>query len=263
MSIHQPVVVDSPNISTAWGAALLHAYHSTDKSRTPLLVCISGFSTPVPDEDTAIRAGVDIALRAADKVSVETSGAMIFPYDFWVRRGKPSSRAFSEVCVKRLLPRLKARDQRNRFGTYFERMMGFTGWQHGEPKTVDQLSFVIDLLNKETRWPRKSALQIGILDPAKDHTGQSVRGFPCLQQVSLTHDGDRRIAIHAFYPTQYIFDRGYGNYLGLCHLGAFIAHETGLIFSRLNCFVGEPQLGEIPKKKLHELVQTVQDRTKQ
>lgn len=258
MSIHQPVVVDLPNVSMAWGAALLHAYHSTETTRTPILVCISGFSAPAPEEDPGIRAGVDKALQDFDKVSVETSADMIFPYDFWVRRGKPPSKEFSDVCVKRLFPRLKARDRRNRFGTYFERMMGFTGFHHGEKKTVDQLTFVIDLLNKESRWPRKSALQIGILDPAKDHTGQSVRGFPCLQQVSVTHDGDKRIALHAFYPTQYIFDRGYGNYLGLCHLGAFIADQTGLMFSRLNCFVGEPQLGDITKEKLHDLVQLVE-----
>ena len=31
------------------------------------------------------------------------------------------------------------------------------------------------------------------------------------------------MAISAFYPCQYVFDRGYGNYLGLSHLGKFIA----------------------------------------
>ncbi len=96
-------------------------------------------------------------------------------------------------------------------------------------------------------------MQLSCFDPAKDHTGQPVRGFPCLQQVGLSHDGDKRIAVHAFYPTQYIFDRGYGNYLGLCHLGSYIAHQTGLQFARLNCYIGEPHLGDVNKRDLARL----------
>jgi thymidylate synthase len=129
-------------------------------------------------------------------------------------------------------------------------MMNFTGQHGGELETVDQLGFIIRLLKNSPKWPRQSALQLSCFDPAKDHTGQPVRGFPCLQQVGLSHDGDKRIAVHAFYPTQYIFDRGYGNYLGLCHLGSYIAHQTGLQFARLNCYVGEPRLGDVNKRDL-------------
>src|SRR5262249_52342487 len=154
----------------------------------------------------------------------------------------------------RFLPRLKARDRRNRLGTYFERLMNFTGMQRGKPKSVDQLSFVIDLLKKRKKWPRQSALQIACFDPAKDHTGQPVRGFPCLQQVSLAYDDDGRFAMSAYYPTQYIFDRAYGNYLGLCNLGQFLAKETGLTFARLTCFIGRPELGDVRRGDLNQLV---------
>lgn len=130
----------------------------------------------------------------------------------------------------------------------------------GEGKTIDQLGFIIDLLRNSQRWPRQSALQISCFDPAKDHTGQPVRGFPCLQQVGLSHDGDKRIAVHAFYPTQYIFDRGYGNYLGLCHLGSYIAHQTGLQFARLNCYIGQPHLGDVNKRDLAEFAKLVDQR---
>jgi thymidylate synthase len=159
--------------------------------------------------------------------------------------------------VKRFFPRLKACDARNRFGTYFERMMNYTGQLGGERKTVDQLGFVINLLRKSQRWPRPSALQMSCFDAAKDHTGQPVRGFPCLQQVGLSHDGDNSIAVHALYPTQYIFDRGYGNYLGLCHLGSYIAHQTGLQFARLICYIGEPHLGDVNKRDLADLAKFV------
>jgi thymidylate synthase len=139
-------------------------------------------------------------------------------------------------------------------------MMNFTGVRGDSMKPVDQLGFVIDLLKDSERWPRQSALQISCFDPAKDHTGQAVRGFPCLQQVGLSHDGDKCIAMHAFYPTQYIFDRAYGNYLGLCHLGSYIAHQTGLRFARLNCYVGVPHLGDVNKGEVAQLAKTVEQR---
>src|SRR5205823_13372804 len=77
------------------------------------------------------------------------------------------------------------------------------------------------------------------------------------QQVSFTYDDDNRLAVNAYYPTQYIFDRAYGNYLGLCHLGNFMARELGLIMVRLNCFIGHPELGSIRKGQLSELAKGV------
>ncbi|MGH7139881.1 MAG: hypothetical protein ACREHD_29435, partial [Pirellulales bacterium] len=182
------------------------------------MLSLAGFSDRIPKEDVAIRNALDEALSRHDKYPIAVSGMTIFPYELWERRGCPPWEDFHALCVERFFPRLKACNPRNRLGTYFERMMNFTGQQGKEARTVDQLGFIIGLLKNSQRWPRQSALQLSCFDPAKDHTGQAVRGFPCLQQVGLSHDGKNRIALHAFYPTQYVFDRGYGNYLGLCHL---------------------------------------------
>jgi hypothetical protein len=35
---------------------------------------------------------------------------------------------------------------------------------------------------------------------------------------------------------QYLFERAYGNYLGLARLGEFMAHEMGLRLERVVCF---------------------------
>lgn len=69
--------------------------------------------------------------------------------------------------------------------------------------------------------------------------------FPCLQQVGLAYDPTDKnsLIVNAFYPTQFILDRAYGNYLGLCHLGAFLSHEIGVKLVQMNCFVGCAQLG--------------------
>lgn len=260
MSIAAPRVIQSANTSEAWGRLFLDALHATPRNRTPVVLSLAGFSGELPDEDAAIREAIDEALRQRRMNPVAVSGMTIFPYDLWQRRGRPSWEEFHPLCVQRFYPRLKARDSRNRLGTYFERMMNFTGQRGGEGKIVDQLGFIIDLLKKGRRWPRQSALQLSCFDPAKDHTGQPVRGFPCLQQVGLSHDGDKRIAVHAFYPTQYIFDRAYGNYVGLCHLGAYIAHQTGLRFARFNCYIGEPHLGDVTKRDVAELAKVVDQR---
>jgi hypothetical protein len=50
------------------------------------------------------------------------------------------------------------------------------------------------------------------------------------------------LAINAFYATQYVFDKAYGNYLGLAQLGAFMAHELNLPLARLNVTVGVANL---------------------
>jgi hypothetical protein len=258
MSVLGVQVIEAPNLSVAWGRAFLTAAAATPATTAPMVISVGGFDNELPEENPTIRSAVDEFLSRTDKNPVRVSAMTIFPWEMWVRRGRPGSADFCPLCVDKLAPRLKGRDARNRLGIYFERMMAFEGLKGGDTRVVNQLQFVIDLLNRD-RMPRRSALQLACFDPAKDHTGQPVRGFPCLQQVSVTHDGDNELGIHAFYPTQYIFDRGYGNYLGLCHLGAFIAHETGMRFRRLNCFVGWPELGDVNKADVSGLVDVVRD----
>lgn len=225
------------------------------RNSRPLVLTIGEFSGPQPPEIEPLRTELDQRLIALGKNASEVSALTIFPHKMWVRRGRPSCGAFSDLCLKQFLPRMRKRDARNQYGTYFERMMAFSGTRTDGTRVVNQLQFVIDLLNRDRR-PRESALQIACFDPAKDHTGQPVRGFPCLQQVGISYDDDGRLAVNAFYPMQYIFDRAYGNYLGLCQLGEFLAHETRMTFSRLTCFIGKPELGDVPKRDLTGLVET-------
>jgi hypothetical protein len=255
-----PLVISESSLSVAWGRVFLHTLDNARPTLRPIVVTVDGLANQAPPEDADVRQAVDAALAAQSNMnSVRVSALMIFPYDMWVRRGRPSCQEFSRFCVDRLVPRLKALDRRNRYGTYFERMMRFSGIRAGLPHTIDQLDFVIRLLMRPRR-SRHSALQITCFDPAKDHTGQAVRGFPCLQQVSVAQDDSGKLAINAYYPTQYIFDRAYGNYLGLCHLGQFLAHETGLTFERLTCFIGQPVLGDVRKRDLRSLAPIVRSK---
>jgi hypothetical protein len=55
--------------------------------------------------------------------------------------------------------------------------------------------------------------------------------------------------VNALYAAQYMVERAYGNYLGLCRLGQFVAHEMELRLARLTCFTGIAEC-EIAKGRL-------------
>ena len=52
---------------------------------------------------------------------------------------------------------------------------------------------------------------------------------------------------NAFYATQQLFNKAYGNYLGLAQLGRFLATECGMVPVRLNVYVGVAKLEGIAK----------------
>lgn len=257
MSTKAPIIIEHSNLSIGWCHAFLQAVHTSARNLRPLVLTIGEFTESQPPEVGVLRESLDQHLSDLGKNTCAISALTIFPYKMWVRRGRPPCRTFSKLCTEQFLPRMQSLNGRNPYGTYFGRMMSFRGIRSDGPREINQLQFAIELLNKKKR-PRESALQISCFDPAKDHTGQPVRGFPCLQQVGISYDDNGQLAINAFYPMQYMFDRAYGNYLGLCHLGEFVAHETKLRFSRLTCFIGKPQLGEVAKYKLKRLIEAAE-----
>lgn len=261
-----PRLICESNLSYAWARAFDLVINSNKTNLCPLLISIDGFKENLPQEDHRLRQELDRSLGLAGKYSSSVSGSLIFPYNQWDRIGRPGPKKFFDWYLAEFLPRLKARDRLNRNGTYFERMIAYQGSKRVDGKTVvstkNQLEQIILQWKRDQkcgRRPRQSALQVSCFDPPKDHTGQPMRGFPCLQQVGFTYDNTGGLSLTAFYPTQYIFDRGYGNYLGLCHLGAFMAHELGMRMVRLNVLVSCPELGSPAKSTLKRLRNLVQD----
>lgn len=255
-----PEAIVESNLSYAWAQAFLRAMGPGKVTGHPLLLSVIDLHSGEPLQNSAIRTALDGVLYAMNKTSVDDSAYTIFPFSMWnVRNPRPTRDWVFERYLHNL-PRIKARNPLNRNGTYFERMIHFIGASEStEVKTINQLDHVIqvwqhaDKREKGTS-PRASALQVSCMDPAKDHTFQPRRGFPCLQQVSFTCDRENRLlTVNAYYPTQYVFDRGYGNYLGLCHLGLFMAHEMELQLDRLNCFIVTAELGDVTKTQLREL----------
>jgi thymidylate synthase len=267
MPTQPPIVIEEDNLSYAWGKVFLKVMEG--QSAPPILISITDFKDGMPRESTAIRRAVDETLTKSNKHNSSVSAQTIFPHDHWTKNKKYGRQNLFEWYITEFLPRLKARDRLNAYGTYFERMICFTGIKGagGNIKLhiINQLDHIINVWCRDrerSTHSRESALQVSCFDPAKDHTGQPVRGFPCLQQVSFSYDKDDNLAVCGYYPTQYIFDRAYGNYMGLCYLGRFMAEEMGMRLVRMNCFIQQPKLGSASKSYLQALKDVVLEELK-
>jgi hypothetical protein len=152
----------------------------------------------------------------------------IFPNSLW-NPSAPAAHLYNRY--KAILPKLVRASRKNQRGLYFERLT--SGGPLGKE---NQLDFILSTY-KGRAGVRRSALQLAVFDPARDHSTAAQLGFPCLQHVTIapTTEG---ISLNAFYATQYVVERAYGNYLGLCRLGRFVAHELERPLVRMTCFTG-------------------------
>jgi len=241
--------IEEANMSIAWAKAIKTV---TTKGRTefaPLVVSMTGFDRDgTPEETPNIRSVLDQLLEAESKQTVETVASTIFPFYMWNRKAD-RSQLFERYA--KIVSRLHTASTKNKHGIYFERMI--TGGPEDHP---NQLDFDIGAYNSRD-GVRRSLLQIGIFNPAEDLTNSAQRGFPCLQHVTFAPVGDE-LSVNAFYATQYIFERAYGNYLGICRLGQFVAHEMHLKLGRVTCYAGIA-ICDIPKGKLSGVVNLVNE----
>lgn len=245
-----PHLITESNLSTAWARAFLHAHDGADDA---LVVAIRGFDEDLPAQDVLVAAALDAQLSQHEIPRIGQTALTIVPYEKWLREGKISIEQLTEWYLKSMLPRLKARCTLNCHGTYFERLVAYTGTRvkdgKEERRTINQLTYVTNFWKRSEAGarhprPRQSALQLACFDPAKDDTGSARSGFPCLQQVSFTYHETGSLEVTAYYPKQYLFDRAYGNYLGLCQLGHVVAHSLGVKLTRFTCFAARPEVGK-------------------
>lgn len=220
--------IEQSNLSHAWA----HAIRTVLRHRgemAPLVVSVTGFNDQdQPQEDQEIRAALDLTLDETGLQSCETVANTIFPNSLW-NPALPASKLFERY--KAIFPKLSRAERANQYGLYFERLTS-----GGPPGGENQLEFVLKTFTGRS-GVRRSALQVAVFDPARDHSAAAQRGFPCLQHVTFAPT-DAGLCINGFYATQYVLERAYGNYLGLCRLGRFVAHELKIPLARLTCFTG-------------------------
>lgn len=246
--MNRPVVIEGNNLSVAWGRAFLEVVRAREIA--PLVVVINELDNAEPPEVAEIRETLDRALEAeGEGLSCHTVANTIFPQSLW--NPEANRQELYERYV-RILPRIR-KHRGNRYGLYFERLILF-GHDDNLQGGVNQLEHIIQTWNAGNH--RRTALQAAVFDPQRDHTNQRRRGFPCLQQVAFARHGDDGLAVTGFYPTQYMFERAYGNYLGLCRLGRFMAHEMGLSLAQVTC-IATPAVRDRPRSMLSGLAEHV------
>ena len=240
--------VEGAGISQAWGLAMLNLVRSPGRERIGLTVAVTGADTKgVLAEEASVRETLDRFLVGRRKWPVRTVASTIFPEAQW-NRDLPRKALFDRYLAT--LPRLR-RVKQNQHGTYFGRMI-----TNGPKGKENQLDFALTTYLARPSV-RRSVLQVAVFDPHQDHSAAAMRGFPCLQHLSFVPDrASSTLSVNAFYATQYMVSRAYGNYLGLGRLGRFVAHELGLELVRITCQIGVAEL-DVTKGSVRDLARLI------
>ncbi|HEY2414280.1 MAG TPA: hypothetical protein VGI40_18695 [Pirellulaceae bacterium] len=247
-------VASADNVSGAWLAPFERLLERGVEHIAPSIFGVEQFAQDGSvQEDHRVRTIVDEALSGFPKASsVQTTANVIFPISLWNKGTRNGAEALYQR-FEAIWPRVK-KCRGNWLGHYFHRMIAYQPAGSKE-KPVNQLAHVIETVRQGNHRP--TALQIAIFDPTRDHAHSRQRGFPCLQQVALCLDGGG-ITLTGFYGGQNIFDRGYGNLLGLCRLGQFLACELQLKLFRVSCIANVARLSTVGATKT--ALRSLQDR---
>jgi hypothetical protein len=237
----EPLMISAKSVSEAYSRVLLHILAHAGNEIAPLVLTVDGFDEgyDIP-EDHRVRVALDALLGKKKKRDVEDVAYTIFPQRLWTMAQGDRAKLFQ--FYKMAFPFYRAQNPKaNGKGLYFERLM-----MYGRgPCDGNQLEWI--LRQYESRpGVRRSMWQATTFDPERDHNATAQLGFPCLQHVSFIPTKSGLVA-NAFYATQQLFDKAYGNYLGLAQLAAFMAHEMGIPLARLNITIGVAKLERISK----------------
>jgi hypothetical protein len=228
-------VAKSSNLSMAWVEVFFQLMERGASELAPVVVTISEFdeqSLPIQVPE------IQRALNAVNNQSCRTVASTIFPNSLWTPDiDDDAQRLYARY--EKVWP-VVAKCRPNRKGVYFRRLTAFSPKGSGEESpAVNQLAHIVDTFKRGNH--RHSALQAAILDPTRDHTHNRQRGFPCLQQVAFGVS-DGTLEVTGFYALQHHVPKAYGNYLGLCWLGRFMAKQMELHLSQVTCIASSLKL---------------------
>lgn len=183
------------------------------------------FADPT-EEDPNVRSAVDRMLGELGLQDVEAVANTIFP------KGLADSSSDSHHLADRYrktYPTIRKMSPKNARGTYFGRLV------QRPPDDLDQLNATIHKLRQSVavgNQRMQSTYEVDLADPdlamSTYVAGKDLRvryGFPCLSFLSFHLDGDS-LHLFAFYRSQFMVERGYGNYLGLGRLLQYVANQV-------------------------------------
>lgn len=227
-------VAKNESLSLAWAEVFFCLMEPGINEIAPAVITISEFD----DNSLPVQVpGIQSAIDKVNRQSCRTVASTIFPNSLW----KPdmendAQRLFSRY--EKIWPAV-AKCRANTKGVYFRRLTAYLPEGEADRKPTNQLEHVIDTYKRGNH--RHSALQASIFDPTRDHSHSRQRGFPCLQQVAFGVS-ENNLEVTGFYALQHHVPKAYGNYLGLCWLGRFMAKQMGLQLSQVTCIASSLKL---------------------
>lgn len=237
-----PLVINEPTLPLAWSRMFTHITDHAGTEISPLIISFYDLEEGgVVIEKPELKRAIDELLEAENRISVEDVAFTIFPQRYWEIAGRDRS-AFFDLYQKSF-PRIQSANRSsNGRGLYFERLTMYPG----APEDGNQLEWIISQFSSRD-GVRRSMFQASVFDPARDHVANAQLQFPCLQHVSF-EPTKKGLVMNAFYATQQVFDKSYGNYLGLSRLGLFMAEQMQLRLARVNIMVGVAKLERTGKQ---------------
>jgi hypothetical protein len=221
--------VEASTLSEGWlgTAALLR--EAPGMKAVHLMVRIADPSTEIDE----IRAAAAALIEAeGKKAPIETVRTTIFPTRWAERHPTPEDLA---LHYRENYAELRGFAQ-NQHGTYFGRIVAYP--RDAEEKDLaDQLNETVQkLIEEQVNGTNKSSrFEINVY--SERHDGRRAMGFPCLAHLSV-HMHEGALHMQAIYRNEFIVQRGYGNFLGVAELQAFIAKSAGLDVGELLVTIG-------------------------
>lgn len=233
--IMAPGVVHADDLSTAWRDTLtMVADHPTGKM-SHVITTIQDAQAEIP----AIRAQADRLLQARRRPSIETVANTIFPIQMATTSTSPDQLT---ARYRAAYPAIK-RFHGNRSGTYFGRLVDHPD---SRSRPGDQIARLITKLQSEITTGKPMGARYEIAVRSANDNGR--RGFPCMSSCSFQLDHDC-LHLLAIYRYEYLVEKGYGNYLGLARLLAYVAGEAELLAGKLTIMCGLVQ-ADAPRASL-------------
>ena len=225
--------IEANTVSEGWVGACSALLECGDVANHLVVRMVS----PLP-EDKQIRADADAFLAAADHQEIDEVRNTIFPAAVAEDFAEPAELVGEYLEDYDVIKALGSRQ-----GTYFGRMCAYPH-PSGEP-TPQLVNLVTKLRDSHqgTRW--RAIYQINIYAEHQDRTKK--RGFfPCMAHLGFQLGGDRNrpegLDCIALYRFQDMVLKGYGNFLGLAQLQAYLARATGFEAGELTVVAGHAGL---------------------
>ncbi|GAS98589.1 putative uncharacterized protein [Mycolicibacterium canariasense] len=256
--------IEAPNLAAGWLDSILWVAAQPHRKAFHTVTRIVDASL---DGSPRIHRAASDLLNEVQLPSVATVANTIFPAAMAAQT--PDATELG-VRYERVFPELQRLDRNNRNGTYFLRLVAYPG---AAGTTTNQLQRIVSALNVElsTDGPKRARYEatleipadapepitagIPVFEPSLD---TSPMGFPCLSFLSFQHDCSLLHAV-AHYRSQWLMQRGLGNYLGIARLQRYLAEQAGLTAGHLTVVVGHAHADHLRQDRIAALTALRQD----